>query len=54
MTALLAARRQHLAATYGLHAYTESVRLSAASLPRLICSLWQSNPPRVPEIFLCL
>ena len=49
MASLFAARRQHLAATYGLHAYTESVRLSAASLPRLICSLWQSNPPLFPN-----
>ena len=45
MTALLAARGKHFAATLGLHARTKSVRLGAASLPRLKCTLWQSNPP---------
>ena len=45
MTALLAARRQNLAATYGLHAHAKSVCLGAASFPRLICTLWQSIPP---------
>jgi hypothetical protein len=45
MTALLAARGKHFAATLGLHARTKSVRLGAAALPRLKCTLWQSNPP---------
>jgi hypothetical protein len=45
MTPLLAARGQHFAATLGLHAHAESVCLGAASFPRLICTLWQSNPP---------
>jgi len=45
MTSLLAACRQNLAATLGLHARTKSVRLGAAALPRLKCALWQNNPP---------
>ena len=45
MASLLAACRQDLAAAYGLHARAKSVRLGAASLARLICALWQSNPP---------
>jgi hypothetical protein len=45
MTPLLAARRKHLAATFRLHANAESVRLGAAAFARLICALWQSNPP---------
>jgi hypothetical protein len=45
MASLLAAGRQNLAAAYGLHARSESVRLRAASFPRLKCALWQSNPP---------
>jgi hypothetical protein len=45
MAALLAARRKHFAATLGLHARTKPVRLGAAALPRLKCTLWQSNPP---------
>ena len=46
MTALLTARRQHLAAALGLHPHAESVRLRAAAFARLICTLRQSNPPR--------
>jgi hypothetical protein len=45
MTALLAARCKHPAATLGLHARTKSVRLGAPAFPRLKCTLWQSNPP---------
>ena len=45
MTTLLAARRKHFAATFGLHAHAKPVRLSAAAFPRLICTLWQSSPP---------
>jgi hypothetical protein len=45
MTALLATRRKHLAASCGLHARTETVRLGAPALARLISALWQSNPP---------
>jgi hypothetical protein len=45
MTPLLAARGKHPAATLGLHAHAKSVRFCAASFPRLICTLWQSNPP---------
>ena len=48
MASLLAARRQHFAASDGLHAYAKSVRLRAPPFIRLICSLWQSNPPFVP------
>src|SRR6266852_4488017 len=50
MTALLAARRQHLAASGGLHARTETVRLGAPALARLIGALWQSNPPYILRI----
>jgi hypothetical protein len=49
MASLLAACCKHLAPTYRLHAYAESVRLGASALPRLICSLWQSNPPCFPS-----
>ena len=45
MASLLAARRQHFAASDGLHAYAKSVRLGTPPFSRLICSLWQSNPP---------
>ena len=45
MTALLAARCKHSAATFGLHARTKPVCLGAPALPRLKCTLWQSNPP---------
>lgn len=45
MTSLLAASRQDPAATYGLHARTETVRLGAPAFARLKCALWQSNPP---------
>jgi hypothetical protein len=45
MTALLAARRQHFTATFGLHAHAKPVCLGAAAFPRLICTLWQSIPP---------
>jgi hypothetical protein len=47
MTALLAASRQDSAATLGLHAHAKAVSFGAAALPRLICTLWQSNPPCV-------
>jgi hypothetical protein len=47
MTALLAACRQHFAATLGLHTHAEPVCLRAAAFPRLICTLWQSIPPLV-------
>jgi hypothetical protein len=45
MTALLAARCKHFAATLGLHTRTKPVRFGAAALSRLKCTLWQSNPP---------
>jgi len=45
MAALLAARRQHFAATLGLHTRAKPVCLGAAAFPRLICTLWQSIPP---------
>jgi hypothetical protein len=45
MTALLAARREHFAATLCLHTRTKPVRFGAAALPRLKSTLWQSNPP---------
>jgi len=47
MTALLAARRKHPAASGGLHSRTKSVRFSAPAFARLISALWQSNPPLV-------
>ena len=53
MASLLAASRQNLAASYGLHAYAKSVCLGAPPFPRLICSLWQSNPPLFPTIASC-
>jgi hypothetical protein len=45
MTALLTARRQHLAAAFRFHAHAKSMGLGAAAFPRLICTLWQSIPP---------
>jgi len=45
MASLLAASCQDLAATYGLHTRTETVRFGAAAFARLKCALWQSNPP---------
>jgi hypothetical protein len=45
MASLLTASRQDLAATYALHARTETVRFGAAAFARLKCALWQSNPP---------
>jgi hypothetical protein len=45
MASLLAARRQHLAATLRLHTYAEAVRLGASAFARLKCALWQNNPP---------
>ena len=47
MTALLAARRKHPAASGSLHSRTKSVRFSAPAFARLISALWQSNPPLV-------
>ncbi len=47
MTALLAARRKHPAASGGLHTRTKSVRFGAPAFARLISALWQSNPPLV-------
>jgi len=52
MAPLLAAGRQHFAATLRLHAYAKAVRLGPAAFARLICALWQSNPPSLPETFL--
>lgn len=45
MTSLLAAVRKDFAATFGLHARTESVSFGAASSPRLKSTLRQSNSP---------
>lgn len=45
MASLLAARCQHSAAAFRLHAGAEPVGLGAAAAPRLIRTLWQSNPP---------
>src|SRR6266404_4776463 len=45
MAALLAPRRKHPAASGGLHARTETVRLGAPALARLRGALWQGNPP---------
>jgi hypothetical protein len=50
MAPLLAARRQHFAAAFRLHPHAKAVRFSPAALARLICALWQSNPPLVPEL----
>src|SRR5258707_10470857 len=50
MTALLAACRKHSAASGGLHARSETVRLGAPALARLIGALWQSNPPYILRI----
>jgi hypothetical protein len=47
MASLLAACRQHSAASDGLHAYAKSVCLGTPPFSRLIRSLWQSNPPFV-------
>jgi len=52
MASLLAARRQHLAATLGLHANAETVRLGASASARLKCALWQNNPPLLPTIVI--
>jgi hypothetical protein len=54
MASLLTARRQHLAAPYGLHAHAKSVGLGAPPFPRLICSLWQNNPPLFPRWYYVL
>jgi hypothetical protein len=45
MASLLAACRKNFPAACGLHARTKPVRLGPASLARLICALWQNNPP---------
>lgn len=45
MASLLAARCQHFAAAFRLHARAKPVGLGAAAAPRLIRTLWQSNPP---------
>jgi hypothetical protein len=50
MASLLAARRQHLAATRRLHACAEAVRLGAPAFARLKCALWQNNPPLLHAI----
>src|SRR6266481_3053248 len=59
MAALLTACRKHLAASGGLHARSETVRLGAPALSRLIGALWQSNPPYIlriaaPQISGCI
>jgi hypothetical protein len=48
MASLLAAGRQHLAATLRLHARAKSVRFGAPASARLIGSLRQSDPPPCP------
>src|SRR5216683_3799860 len=50
MASLLAASRKNSPAASGLHARTKPVRLGAASLARLICALWQNNPPSIVQI----
>jgi len=45
MASLLAAPCKHFAAAFRLHARAEPVSLGAAAAPRLIRTLWQSNPP---------
>jgi hypothetical protein len=45
MAALLAARRQDLAAARRLHARAEAMRLCPAPPAWLKCALWQNNPP---------
>ena len=50
MAPLLAARRQHFAAAFRLHAHAETVRLGASASARLKCALWQNNPPLVYAI----
>jgi hypothetical protein len=50
MASLLAASRKNFPAACGLHARTKPVRLGAASLARLICALWQNNPPSIVQI----
>jgi len=47
MASLLAAGRKNFPAACGLHARAKPVRLGAASLARLICALWQNNPPSI-------
>src|ERR1700688_2469258 len=47
MTSLLTARRKHLAAALRLHAHAKTVRLGTPAFARLICALWQSNPPLI-------
>jgi hypothetical protein len=47
MTALLAPRRKHPAASGGLHTRSKSMRFGAPAFARLISALWQSNPPLV-------
>jgi hypothetical protein len=47
MTSLLTARRKHLAAAFRLHAHAKTVRLGTPAFARLICALWQSNPPLI-------
>jgi hypothetical protein len=53
MASLLTSRRQHLAASNGLHAYPKSVRLGPPPFSRLVCSLWQNNPPLFPDPVPC-
>src|SRR5882762_5675717 len=50
MASLLAARRQHLAATRRFHACAKTVRLGAPAFARLKCALWQNNPPLLPAM----
>lgn len=45
MAPLLTTGCKDLAAALGLHARTKSVSFGAAALPRLICTLRQSNSP---------
>ncbi len=45
MASLLAAGGKHLAAADRLHSNSKSVCLRAPPFPRLICPLWQNNPP---------
>src|SRR5258707_11527864 len=52
MASLLAACRKHFPAACGLHARTKPVRLGPASLTRLICALWQNNPPSFMRVRL--
>lgn len=50
MASLLTAGRKDFPAAYRLHARAEPVRLGAASLARLICTLWQNNPPSLQRV----